>query len=81
MSQYQPLPESGEVQEGFYTTQYGRVWVRKAKPEWIYDTRNSGHYEDRFETQLEGCGWVYPSKVTPEIIEKGFKERNQERGW
>lgn len=67
MSKYQQLPESGEVTVGNYTSQWGRIWVRETE---------SGH-----ETQLEGCGWVYPNIVDVEIIKKGFKERNLERGY
>jgi len=79
MSQYQSLPESGEVPVGFYMTKYGRVWVRKGDPRWVYDTATTGHEEETYETQLEGCGWIFPSLVTPEIIVQGFEQRNLER--
>ncbi len=79
MSQYQPLPLSGRVPLGFYITKYGRVWVTKDQPRWVYDTLTTGHEEETYETQLEGCGWVFPSLVTPEVITQGFERRNLER--
>lgn len=79
MTQYQPLPQSGQVQPGFYMSRYGRVWVTKAQPEWVHDTKTTGHYEERFQTELEGCGWVYPGICTVEQIIQGFEQRNLER--
>lgn len=68
MTEYQILPKTGVVEVGVYQSTYGLVWVTQ-------DER--GHCE----TQLEGFGWVYPYKVTVETIERGFKERNQERAF
>lgn len=64
---YQPLPESGEVPPGNYMSEWGRVWVRSLS-------------EGKHETHLEGCNWVYPNLVDIEIIQKGFQERNLQRG-
>lgn len=81
MSLYKPLPESGKttLSLGFYMSKYGRVWVSRGQPGWVHDTATTGHEEETFETELEGCGWVYPSLVSVDQIIKGFEERNLER--
>lgn len=67
---YQPLPDGeSEVPVGNYQTEFGRVWVRERSP----------HYEPRYTTKLEGCGWVFPNLVTPSVIVEGFHLRNKER--
>lgn len=78
MPHYQPLPESGKVALGFYMSRYGRVWVTKSEPEWIYDTATTGHYEDRFQTQLEGVAGCFNGLVSVEQITRAFEERDQE---
>lgn len=79
MAEYKQLPEAGIVPLGFYNSRYGRVWVTKAEPEWVYDTRTTGHYEERYQTQMEGCDGVYQGLVTTEDINRAFEERNRER--
>lgn len=78
MTQYRPLPESGNVPIGFYISKHGRVWVKESSPEWVHDTRTTGHYEKRYQTELEGVAGCFSGLVSVEQITKAFEERNQQ---
>ncbi len=78
MTKYQPLPKSGVVPAGFYSSQHGRVWVTEDEPQWVHDTVTTGHYEQRYKTELEGVAGQFNGLVSVGVIVKAFEERNQQ---